>query len=1770
MNMKRMLIWGTGIAVAMSALAGNFTSNSSGGIAMAMLAPAGNNSSDGTTANYTADFAYPVNVANDAAKMLKTAKSGAERLQALMLMTFADDARNNASMQASAERVLEYEAIEKDQATQSMMNLFAADIYYNIYNRSSYIYDKRDIALTPRPDNVALWSTPMFSVVVDSLINRAWELSSPSMKIDNFKALTTLNSTTSIIYPRVRDFIAAYSENRAQSFSDLKDCALKISRQALDGLSEGSVPYIYRELKTLKLNDTPKEKLIAREFEIYDAAESDYNRSFTAYLIINDKNDGLISLDDVDKSGVKYENRYNAMVDRCVKYDTPFKMNIVQAQNIIYRGRVKMDKIPTFVVANKPFDFSLSYKNISRFDWACYRFDTPDECRKTWYETKGRKVDKRASFTIERDSVWHNDTRSFELSHGEWLIKPTIDDNEDSAIYPFITACTVFPFVFPYEDYLTILVLDAESGKPRANLPVNLTDSEGNISFGKTNAKGYVSKKDKSERGSSSNVIIDADGQKQWFDEIYLQYTRKINNEGSISTHLATSLSLYHPGDSVKVVGVLTSHDKVVKDQPVTLTFYDTKNKEIAKASCVSDDMGRVSAEFKIPDEMERYGDCRIKASCPTKEHIFDDYVYFSVNDFKMPEFEIKGLKTYNGTPSGQATLRGNIATFAGAPMSGVSISCLNSTTKQTYETTTDQSGDFEIVIPAEGFKISNKVSGLGSANLTVSATSRSGYTVTQDISARNLYPNSLSISTKKATIETSTPTEFDIEYVDTDKVAVDEDLTWTLTNRSDSVVMSGTTRAPKLTVDFANVEPGVYTFTAEPVSKNAQSRSVNITLYNTNIDRFPCDIFWLPETNLTAKNGEAEAKIFIAEPGQYVNVTKLGVGSIDKSLTTTFMTAGWHTLSIPVSAKCKDDQVLVFAMRNAKYEVSELSFKEEEDTNALKIEIESFRHEINSASSEDWTMKVTDHKGRGTRSALWLNIFNKQLDKVSAYSPLSVRFYSNKLSSIYYLNYISSRDRNWSYDKPLSDILLEDFSAPAWNSLGYTGYNPRYNSSVRPLNSAIRIRGYASEVAATNAYAASADSGPVESKEDETEVEAEETWRDPEVSSALWMPILNTDSKGAAHIAFTAPDYNSTWLINAEAWTADGKRGSYAGEITTTKPVIVDSYTPRFLRHLDSAIINSAVYNNSDIDRDIQVVAEVRDDANTLIAENRMLIKMKAHSDTIISTGVNVPDTKALTYSVRATADKFTDGERAEINVASSQSRVSDVDNFYLNSSDTNFTTAIPESRGTDFDCRLMFTANPMATVLDAVPSVTTLQYPTSTVRSACYYMSTIALALMEQHPELAERLNKAELQDVAKKSLANLIELQTADGGIKWAPWSQQSSPWATSSVLTLLGWMKHNGYLPDDSKVSTLINKALEYLDANALRINEYEYTLARSFYDSEPTTIEGKSIKSETVQKILANWKYQSPSDKALDAIVLQLNNNKAMAKTLLGSLSQFATKTKNHGIVFKNASGLYSYGQILEAYGMILPESEEVDGLRQHLLIEKQAADWGSYPITTKVITSMLNSGTKWAGNANDVKILVDGKAIEGLEAKGNVQVMDSIKLEGKELKIERPATSPAYGAIVSTYTAPTIDIKSYSDGEISIEKTLLVLRDDKTWSVITDSTPIHVGDRVKVQLSVKSSRNLSYLTITDERPAALEPVVQLSGYKYEDGVRSYRENRDRVTNLYIDYLREGTAILTYEFNASHAGTFASGVATVTSDMAPTLTAHSSASTLRVE
>ena len=107
---------------------------------------------------------------------------------------------------------------------------------------------------------------------------------------------------------------------------------------------------------------------------------------------------------------------------------------------------------------------------------------------------------------------------------------------------------------------------------------------------------------------------------------------------------------------------------------------------------------------------------------------------------------------------------------------------------------------------------------------------------------------------------------------------------------------------------------------------------------------------------------------------------------------------------------------------------------------------------------------------------------------------------------------------------------------------------------------------------------------------------------------------------------------------------------------------------------------------------------------------------------------------------------------------------------------------------------------------------------------------------------------------------------------------------------------------------------------------------------------------------------------------------------------------------------------------------------------------------------------------------------------------------------------------------------------------------------------------LQVGDRIKVRITIESTRDLDFVQIVDRRAACMEPLRQLSGY--HNG--AYVSPKDYATNYYYYGLAKGKHVIETEYYIDRVGTYESGTCTVQCAYAPEYRATAPSVTLKVK
>lgn len=434
--------------------------------------------------------------------------------------------------------------------------------------------------------------------------------------------------------------------------------------------------------------------------------------------------------------------------------------------------------------------------------------------------------------------------------------------------------------------------------------------------------------------------------------------------------------------------------------------------------------------------------------------------------------------------------------------------------------------------------------------------------------------------------------------------------------------------------------------------------------------------------------------------------------------------------------------------------------------------------------------------------------------------------------------------------------------------------------------------------------------------------------------------------------------------------------------------------------------------------------------------------------------------------------------------------------------------------------------------------------------------------------------------------KLILKLKELQLEDGGFSWFKY-----PGATSSPITTLNIMQVIGKAMSltretNTDLTNVIKNSVSYLDKAIIeKYNRQDdrlsysgflnYAYTRSLYMDIPMSTTVNNLYEKILESLTNEWERMDIPNKAFTAITLANFGRAEQAKPIIESLGQYSIYKPHYGRfwdTFSSGRDNYIYktsitSLILQAYHKIKPASIYIDQIREWLIIEKQANDWGNSSMAADAVYAILSTGSDYLAKSQSPSILINGKKLEfksfdKILGYGKMKLNINNQSRNNTISIDRTASSPAWGAIYSKYYAHMKDIKAASCSALSIKKEIS--------NISSQSDTFKVGDKVRVTLIITNSRDLEFVTLTDDRPACIEPSDQISGYRVQDLLGYYMEVKDSATNLFFYSLPKGTHVITYDAYVTNPGKFNCGIATIQCQYAPQIVAHSAGSNFNVK
>lgn len=1363
------------------------------------------------------------------------------------------------------------------------------------------------------------------------------------------------------------------------------------------------------------------------------------------------------------------------------------------------------------------------------------------------------------------------------------------------------------------------VVVDAISGKPVAGARLHISNNNktDRLKVKITDAKGeYIYDYPITDKPYAVYATTDKDIAMQdldlntWFNET----SKKQPIQKKSQTF--TDRAIYRPGQTVHVS--LLAYNlynqettKIAQNEELNVTLIDANYKEVASVKVTTDDFGVATTDFVLPENTKN-GTFNIRVNnIGTASFRVEEYVRptFDVT-INKPEIEYKDgdtiivigiAKTYSGVPVSNAkvayTIRRNNAWWWRS--TGYQNALLHEDTIRT-----DASGKFTMKMPMllpdeYRDKSINPLRYYCPVFYSIKATA-----IVTDIAGES-HEAQLSLPlSNRSTVLTS---DIKDKYLKSDKPI---EITFTRRNNS------GTEIDGEVSIEIDGKEQGkavcgkAYVIPMQIPTKSHFIRAIcgtdtiekKFVLFSledkapatetkdwwyTTGDNFPATI----QFGTCEKDVHAVYTIFSGS-----KVIESGSLTLDSSLV---------TRKFEYKEEYGDGVCYTIAwVRNGKFYSHSHTITRPLPDHTLKLNWTTFRNKLEPGQKEEWKLTVTDKEGKPANANVMAILYDKSLDAIKAHSwtftdyrHLYTTAYNWDISTLYYSNIYYDYTKEMKMYAPgeltfskiayspyyLYDIVVAGYSIPKRNVKFSAPTIKRSATTMYAQNEVLMAKGMAVDEDAI----ALADNV-------QTDDNAEEgTIRTNLNETAFFMPQLRTDDKGIATLSFTLPESVTTWKFMAFAHDKDVRFGTMTDEAIAQKKLMIQPRLPRFLREGDVTNIPASVSNITDKDITATVKFTILDaKTEKVLATQSKKITVKAGESEAVSFPYDSKDQEDKSIIVRYTVSgkseegTFTDGEQKDLPIISQKELMVNTQTFILTEAgEKTFDLKKIMPSVNDKHLTVEYTDSPEWLMIKALPYVSKYYDECAICLSSAYYANSIAASIARANPEIRKTIDEWMSEELSQlfdstsidyrntDILSRLSNLQNSDGSWSW--WKGMNGN--TYMTVQVLKTLLRLNLMINDEKVKKqneqLIRRSFNFLDKEtAKKVAEMkkdkfkylpyyalDYLYCRAIAKASGTNIKSNSNADYLLKLVPEETRYDDMRTKAQAAIILAFAGNKSKASEFIKSIVEHTVYREDLGRYFDSNRALYSWCDykiptqvsVIEALKLIdgKNSAKEIADMKRWLLQSKRTQSWDTPINAVDAIYAFLcpSQGTTSSLRKGVPADIALGKkrmpAQEYTSSLGYVKTSKDITSKDNTITVTKHTDGESWTNVFIEYKQAATESKESSTG-LSI-----------TRKVETPNKQLKIGDKVEVTITITADRDYDFVTVTDNRPACLEPVEQLSGYNHG----TYKIIRDTKTEYCYNMLRKGTHVIKTSYFVARSGNYTSGTATATCTYSPVFT-----------
>lgn len=470
------------------------------------------------------------------------------------------------------------------------------------------------------------------------------------------------------------------------------------------------------------------------------------------------------------------------------------------------------------------------------------------------------------------------------------------------------------------------------------------------------------------------------------------------------------------------------------------------------------------------------------------------------------------------------------------------------------------------------------------------------------------------------------------------------------------------------------------------------------------------------------------------------------------------------------------------------------------------------------------------------------------------------------------------------------------------------------------------------------------------------------------------------------------------------------------------------------------------------------------------------------------------------------------------------------------------------------------------------------------------------------EQKKNIALLFDLLRMTNELTSTIEKLKQLQNPGGSFSWFKGGPDDR-YMTQYIASGIGHLRKTNAVQksQEAEIASIIQAAIPYLDARIIDdyndlikhktdLKEYtpsslmiQYLYMRSFFADQSIPAASQKAHGYFTERAKATWNVQSKYMQGMIAIALHRSGDKTTPTAILKSLKEIAINNPELGMYWKTYQRSWRWQEapieqqalLIEAFQEISNDTVAVNDMKTWLLKNKQTNNWESTKATAEACYALLMTGTNWlaeeravAVQLNQTKLKIDKteagtgyfkKSLAGKDinaAMGNIEVT----ITGEKSS----SSAPSWGAVYWQYFED-MDKVTFAETPLKLTKNLFIEKNSDKGPQLTPVNAddiLHVGDKVKVRITLHVDRDMEYVHMKDMRASAFEPVNVLSSFKWQDGLGYYESTKDASTNFFFSTLRKGIYVFEYPLFINQEGNFSNGITTIQCMYAPEFTAHS--------